>query len=233
VKRVLAGLVALVALASLSGCGGSAKAASATKLSGEFGITQGHCTTARAKPTGSYLVVVSAAAGHALQNPAGGCANPAYTPLSPGTDGGLITGRFQGQPVHVFDAHRNSRAVRLLAPVRFGRYRLGFATSPRDEQDAPGGAAAYPPPAAIATGDALSVDLRSLVVTYAGRAGSSCESSFGLGCWELGSQNALGTYDATTHHYVVDWFTGASFTPRGDSVEVHLEGAFQPGASGS
>ncbi|MBV9871403.1 MAG: hypothetical protein JO214_12365 [Frankiaceae bacterium] len=230
-KRLIGGVAALLTVAALAGCGGSAKAAAPTKLAGQFGITPGHCTTPRAKPTGSYFVAISAAAGHALQNRAGGCANPSYTPLAAGTDGGLITGEFQPQPAKVFDANRNSRAVRLFAPVRFGHYRLGFATSARDEQHAPAGAPAYPPPAAIVTGDTLSVDLRSLVLTYAGRSNSSCRASFGVGCFNLGSKNATGTYDATTHRYVIDWFSGAAFTPNGDSMEFHLEGTFTAGSN--
>jgi hypothetical protein len=231
VRRVLAAAAVAGVLGVSSGCGGNATAASPTRLDGLFRLTAGHCTTAQAKPTGSYLVVVSAAQGHAVHNPRGGCANADYTVLRPGTDGGLTTRKFQGQPSPVFDAHRNSRAARIIAPVRFGPYRLGFATSPQDEQAAPTGAPAFPPPAAIVSGGSLQVDLRSLVLTYAGEPKSSCAQSYGVGCWELGSRSASGTYDAATHHFVIDWFTGESFTPHGDSIEVHLEGTVVPGAS--
>jgi hypothetical protein len=224
--RLIAAMLALAGVGLASGCSGSATAAAPSKLSGVFKLTAGHCSTAHAKPTGSYLMVVSAAQGHAVPNPRGGCANAEYTVLQPGTDGGLETGRFQGQPTPAFDANRDSTVRRIIEPATFGHFRLGFATSPRDEQDAPSGAPAYPPPAALNDHGTLSVDLRSLVMTYAGRANATCAQSFGLGCWDLGSRAAGGTYDATTHHFVIDWFTGESFTPKGDSVEVHLEGTF-------
>jgi hypothetical protein len=232
-SRALVAAAALLSLAGLAGCGGQAKAAgTASRLpAGLFKLTAGHCTTATAKPTGSYLIVISAAENKAAKNPRGGCANPDYTPLTPGSDGGLVIGRFQSQPSPVFDARRNSRADRIITPVDFDGFRFGFATTPLDEQDAPAGEPTYPAPAAIVTGTTLNLDLRSLVVTYAGQPSTSCKQSYGVGCWELGSKSASGTYDAATHHYEIDWFAGESFTSKGDSIEVHLEGTFVPGSS--
>jgi ABC-type amino acid transport substrate-binding protein len=229
-KRVLLAVAALVALGLAAGCGGSAKAAAPTRLIGLFKLTPGHCTTAQAKPTGSYLIAISAAENHAVTNKQGGCADPAYTPLTPGTDGGLITGGFQTEPKPAFDAERNATATRIVKPVAFGRFRFGMSTNPRDEQDAPGGEPAFPAPVALDTDGALAIDLRSLVLTYAGRSHSTCKQSYGLGCWELGSKSASGTYDAATHQFVIDWFSGESFVPNGDSIEVHLEGTFVPGS---
>jgi hypothetical protein len=210
-----------------AGCGtGHAATTSTARLIGLFRLAPGDCTTPHAKPTGSYLIVLSASADRAVRNPAGGCANPDYTPLRPGTAGGLTTGRFQPLPAPAFDAHRNSLASAVIKPVRFGPYTLGVGTDPHDEQGAPSGAPAYPAPVALATGATLDIDLRSLVLTYAGRSGSTCASSYGLGCWELGSKSATGSYDAATRRFVVDWFSGESFSPKGDSIEVHLEGTF-------
>jgi hypothetical protein len=223
---------AVLGIVAVSGCGGSAKAATQSRLpAGLFAPTAGSCTTSDARPSGSYLIVISAAADKAVKNPKSRCANHDYTPLRPGTDGGLALGRFQSLPNPVFDAKRNSTAGKVFAPVDFGAFAIGFATTPRDEQDAPSGAPTYPVPAATVSGSTLNVDLRSLVVTYAGPPNSTCRQSSGLGCWELGSRSATGTYDAATRHFVLDWFAGQSFTPKGDSVEVHLEGTFVPGGS--
>src|SRR3954451_20774676 len=189
-RRAIAAAVVVAGLGFAAGCGGSVKAATPNRLVGLFKISAGHCSSSRAKPTGSYLIVVAAAQARAVRNPRGGCANSDYTPLRPGTDGGLETGSFQGQPRPTFDANRNSTAGRLIAPAFFGRYRLGFATDTRDEQGAPGGAPPYPVPTALDSAVSLTVDLRSLVMTYAGRANSTCAQSYGLGCWDLGSENA-------------------------------------------
>jgi hypothetical protein len=231
-KRKLAGLVAGVALLAAAACSGGHQATpDSTHLEGLFRISAGKCSGTTGLPTGSYLIVLAAVSGKTVGNPDGGCANPAYTLLEPGTDGGLITGEFQQVSGATFDRDRNSRDGRIIAPVAFDKLLVGFGTSSRDEQDAPTGAPAFPEPAAIVAGTVLSVDLRSLVVSYAGNARASCKTSYGVGCWELGSENATGTYDAATGHYSVQWFSGASFTPKGDSIEIHLEGTFVPQSS--
>ncbi|HVW79550.1 MAG TPA: hypothetical protein VHB69_01240 [Mycobacteriales bacterium] len=231
-RRALAALTAGAALVLAAGCSGTHQTTpDATHLDGLFRIAPGACPAASGLPTGSYLVVLSAASGGTVGNPHGGCKNPAYTLLDPGTDGGLVTGEFQQVSGPTFDRHGNSRDGRIIAPVRFGKLDVGFGTSSRDEQDAPAGAPAFPVPSAIVRGSALSVDLRSLVVSYAGDADTSCKTTYGVGCWELGSENATGTYDAATGHYSIQWFSGASFTPKGDSIEVHLEGTFVPSSS--
>ncbi|HEX3707163.1 MAG TPA: hypothetical protein VHV76_11075 [Mycobacteriales bacterium] len=228
-QRRLAGLAVTLAVvvAGCSGGHGSSNATS-TKLTGLFKITPGACATAKGKPTGSYLVVISAAAGKTVGNKHGGCVNPAYTLLRPGADGGLVTGEFQDVSGAAFDSHGNGRANRIVVPTAFGSRRFGIATNTHDQQGAANGQPAYPRPAAIATGSSLRVDLRSLVITYGGPASSTCEQAFGVGCWELGSENATGTYDATSAHYLINWFSGESFTAKGDSIEVHLEGTFVP-----
>jgi hypothetical protein len=226
VRLIGAVSVAVAALIGLSGCGGHATAATTSRLSGMFSVTPGACASPSAKPSGSYLVVVSAAAGKAVRNRQSGCSNRDYTPLRPGTDGGVETGAFQDGPSPLFDARRNSRAGAIIAPTEFDGFRLGFATSEYDEQDSPAGQPAFVPPVAVVTGSHLTVDLRSLVLSYAGRPSSTCRQAFGLGCWQLGSRSATGSYDPTTHRYSITWFAGESFTPKGDSIEVHLEGSF-------
>jgi hypothetical protein len=222
----------VAALGAPAGCGGAAKAAAPQHLDGVFRIAPGACASGHRKPSGSYLIVVSAARSRAVRNPRSTCGDHDYTLLRPGTEGGLTTGRFQPEPSPAFDAHRDSTATHLIAPVAFGPYRLGFATNRRDEQDAPNGAPAYPAPSAIVSEGTLDVDLRSLVMTYAGNAEATCRQSYGVGCWNLGSRSAQGTYDASTRRFTIDWLTGESFVPTGDSIEVHLEGTFDPEATG-
>ncbi len=234
-KPVKTAVLATAALASIglaSGCSGKSQAATPapSKLVGTFHLAAGHCSTKTATPTGSYLIVIAAAADKPVLNKNGGCANPAYTPLTPGKDGGLVTGKFQNEPDPTFDAHRNALATDIIKPVEFGNFALSLATSAKDEQDAPTGPAAFPVPVAQVTGSQLSIDLRSLVLLYGGYPSSTCAQHYGTGCWELGSVSAGGTYDAATHAFVIQWFTGESFVPQGDSLEFHLAGTFTPAA---
>jgi hypothetical protein len=227
-KRRLAALTVGIALAASACSGHSSPTAQSSRLTGLFKITPGACATGKAKPSGSYLVVISAAESKTVPNKQSECQNTAYTLLKPGTDDGLVTGEFQDVPGPAFDKQGDGRADRIVVPTKFGPYRFGIATNTHDQQGAANGAATYPQPEAIVSGSSLRVDLRSLVVTYHGPSSSTCKQAYGVGCWELGSENATGTYDAATGAYDINWFSGESFTPKGDSIEVHFEGTFVP-----
>jgi hypothetical protein len=223
---VLATTVGLL-LSACSGGGGHG-AGAGTSLVGTFRLEPGQCTSATAAPTGSYLEVTDAADAKEVDNPQSGCANRQFTLLAPGTDGGVVTGRFQPDPTPTFDSHGNSLAASIVAPVTFQGTMLGMATNADDEQDGPNGPPAFGAPEASVRGTALTIDLRSLDVTYDGNPGTTCSTASGVGCWNLGSKSVTGTYQPATHHFSVGWFVGETFTPAGDSLTVHLEGTFVP-----
>jgi hypothetical protein len=202
-------------------------------MAGTFRLDAGRCALANAAPTGSYLVVLNAGGGKSVTNPGGGCVNPNYTPLTPGRDGGVVLGDFQPNAQPTFDEQRNSLSDRIINPVAFGPYKLGMATDAHDEQNAPGGTPAFRPPSAERQGRQLHADLRSITITYGGPAGTTCSTAVGVGCWNLGSRSAVGTYDPATKHFAVEWQLGETFTPAGDSLIVHLEGTFIPSPSPS
>ena len=62
-------------------------------------------------------------------------------------------------------------------------------------------------------------------------AGRTCATASGVGCYQLGSRSASGTYDPARHRFTITWFVGESFTPAGDSMTVHLTGIFIPSRS--
>jgi hypothetical protein len=216
-----------VALAACgSGAGGSA--GPSYSLNGTFDLHPGHCTSTNGSPSGSFLVVVDSANAKTVANPAGKCADPDYTPLIPGVDKGIETGTFQNNPTPTFDAHSNSLADALIEPASFLGTKFGMATSAQDVQDAPNGTPAFNPPTATVRGTALTLDLRSLNITYGGTPNTTCSNGQGYGCWNLGSKSANGTYDAKTHQFVVQWFVGEAFTELGDSMIIRFEGTFVP-----
>jgi hypothetical protein len=217
----------------LASCGGgspSAASGPAKSLVGTFEIQGGHCTGSKGAPTGSFLVIVDSAGSKTVGNPNGGCKNKYYTPLSPGTQKGIETGQFQTDPIPTFDAHGDSLADAVIAPVSFLGVKFGMATNPDDVQDAPNGPTAFTPPTATVRGTKLTLNLRSLNITYGGSPNSSCQNNAGYGCWNLGSKLAQGSYDPKTHRYVVQWFVGETFTQLGDSMIVRFEGTFVPRA---
>jgi len=112
----------------------------------------------------------------------------------------------------------------VIQPTSYDGHKFGIGTSPYDVQDAPTGPLAYPPPEALVQGSTLTVDLRSLDVTFEGPPGSTCASAEGLGCWEEGTKAATGTFNALTHHFTLDWLSSQGFTGQAVGVVFHLEG---------
>jgi hypothetical protein len=220
---------------TLASCGGGSPSASGPpkELIGTFELQGGHCAGAHGAPTGSFLVIVDSAGSKTVGNPDGGCANKYYTLLSPGTEKGIETGGFQEDPTPTFDVNGASLADEVIKPVSFLGVKLGMATNPDDVQDAPSGPIAFTPPEATVRGTNLTIDLRSLNITYGGAPNSSCVNDAGYGCWNLGSKAATGSYNAKTHQFVVQWFVGETFTQLGDSMIVRFEGTFVPRHDGS
>jgi hypothetical protein len=229
----LVALLVTLGLASCGGGGGGQATGPARTLLGTFDIQPGKCPSAHKAPTGSFLVIVNSAGGKTVANPAGGCANKFYTPLTPGLDKGIMTGQFQANPTPTFDAHSNSLANAVIQPVSFLGVKFGMGTSANDVQDDPAGSPTFAPPRAVVRGTKLSIDLRSLNITYGGPASTTCVTGHGFGCWNLGSRAATGSYDPKTHDYVVQWFVGETFTQLGDSMIVRFEGKFVPHAKGA
>jgi hypothetical protein len=134
-------------------------------LKGTFTVRAGVCTTGGVT-SGSYFRMIqpggTAAAGPFLQNPSSPCGDKTYTPLLPGTDGGLKTGSQQPQPNPAFDASGNSLAKRILKPVLFFGVKFGESTNATDPQTGLAVAA----PSVNNNGGALSADLRAFNVGW-------------------------------------------------------------------
>jgi hypothetical protein len=98
-----------------------------TNLVGTFSISSGHCAASGA-PSGSYMEVE--VDGTPVPNAASSCSEAAgeYTPLSEGSQG-LVTGRYQADPLPTFDALGNSKASGIISPVRFLANTFGLSTT--------------------------------------------------------------------------------------------------------
>ena len=128
VLAVLAVLAVVPAAASAQSGGAS--------LEGTFRILPGSCAGGQA--SGSWFRMAqpngTAQRGPFFENPDSTCGDQSYTLLSPGTEGGLVTGAFQPRPRDPFDATGNTRAERIIAPVRFGSILFGLSTQRIDAQ---------------------------------------------------------------------------------------------------
>nr|WP_280271428.1 hypothetical protein [Nocardia wallacei] len=132
-------------------------------LDGLFALSPGVC--ANGAVTGSFFRMIlptGDAGGPYLQNSDSRCSDQTVTPLSAGTDGGLIGGDYQPQPAAAFDASGNAQSGRVTTPVRFYGVDFATATNPTDPQTGTGTAL----PQIFADGGRLSGDLSSLGVTW-------------------------------------------------------------------
>lgn len=184
-SRPLITVLSLAGAVALAGCGGSSTAASGAAsgsttpagaaspasaakssaprtLVGYFRLTAGHCGSATSAPTGSYLAMLGAGGNGFVKNPTGGCLNPDYSPLTPGTDGGLVTGAYQPGPSPAFDAKGDSLAQKIFHPVTFFGTAFGGATAAVDAQTS----AHVPPPSITDTGGHLTANLEAFDVAY-------------------------------------------------------------------
>src|SRR5579884_1671576 len=96
----------------------SARAAGAgggTALTGTFRVSAGSCAGA---VTGSWFRMLSPA-GSPVSNNDSPCSDKTYTPLAPGSDGGLVTGSYQPDPSPAFDGTGNGLAHRIFQPAKF------------------------------------------------------------------------------------------------------------------
>ena len=131
------------------------------ELVGTFAITAGDCTDG---VTGSWFKMVmqdgTVEAGPFIQNADSTCAaDPNFSLLVPGTDGGLITGAFQAAPDPAYDGTGNGLAAAIVVPVKFFGVDFAAATD-----------SAATMPMLMATGGELTGDLSAFTAYYDGQA---------------------------------------------------------------
>lgn len=163
-------LVPIMAV-TLAACGGSSSSSSTTaagngkptgshSLVGTFKITTGACSSATAVPTGSYLQM-EGNGGAVVKNSFGGCANATYTPLKPGTKGGLVTGSYEPNPTPPFSGS-NGLADQIVQPASFFGSAFALSTQAVDPQTG----THVPPPTVTSDNGQISGNLAALDVAY-------------------------------------------------------------------
>ncbi|HET7481633.1 MAG TPA: hypothetical protein VFK89_02105 [Actinomycetota bacterium] len=227
-KRLAASVAALMLLGV--GCGSSADASSKTSgenLEGLFKTVAGSCKGG--KTTGSWMRMVQPKGtmdkGPFVENADSNCADLTYTLMTPGTDGGLITGEYQAEPDPAFDKNGNALADRIMQPLSF--YAVQYSVA-YDRVDPQTGTRVDPPTLTIGDDGSLQGELPGWSVSWN-------KQNFNQGAPKPdGSTPGLttgpsGTYDEKTGHFTLEWaseVTGGPFD--GFTGFWHLEGVFEP-----
>ncbi len=228
---VLAGVACLAAAcgsstSSTSAAPSSAKPSGTHVLAGTFDIAPGTCTTGTATPGGSWFQMLGHG-GAVVKNSFGGCANPDYTPLKPGTKGGLVSGTYEPNPTPAF-SESNALADEIVKPVSFFGSDFALATQAVDPQTGK----SVPKPSVTSTAGVLSGNLEAIDAAYNGA------------YFNQGSPKPGGTYPGTTKavsgtiscsgNYTLEWqslIVGGAFN--GYTGVWHLTGTFVPAAGTS
>ena len=152
------------------------------ELIGTFAIDAGDCTSG---VVGSWFKMANpggnATDGPFVPNADSGCtSDPNHSLLTPGADGGLVTGEAQVAPDPAFDATGNGLAAGIFLPVKF--FNVDFAGA----MDADGAA-----PTVMAADGVLTADLTAFTAYY------------GNGMFSQGGE-ATGTIDPMTGEYVLE-----------------------------
>jgi hypothetical protein len=156
-----------------------------------------------------------------------------YTPLRPGTDGGLRTDGYQPAPSPAFagtvdgQPTGNALADRIVAPQTFFQIKFSIVTDAIDPQTGQGD----PLPHIVVQDGKLSGQTTAWAAQWNGLSfnqGSPKPDGTSPGT----TQPVTGTYDAATRHFVLQWkslIIGGPFN--GFTGSWHLEGTFVPAAT--
>ncbi|HEY5198868.1 MAG TPA: hypothetical protein VIJ51_17755 [Solirubrobacteraceae bacterium] len=199
-----------------------------TPLVGTFKIAPG-AFSATGGPAGSYLRMVLAggtiAAGPYFDNLFSGSSDKTYTLITPGSDGGLLTGSYQPAPSPAFGGLLNSAlANRIMAPQAFEGINFSVSTQPVDPQTGQ----AVPPPGINDLDGKLDGEVAAVTAEWANNYFNQGTpkpdgSTPGL------TQPVTGTYDAGTGAYVLEWASTIVGGPFNHFTGYwHLAGTFQP-----
>ena len=193
---------------------------------GTFKITAGTCNPVTGAIAGSYLKLIfpggNVHTGFFFQNTSSRCFDTSFTTISPGTDGGLVTGGFQPGPPRPFAEDGDARANAIIRPVSFAAIDLSLSTQPMDVQTKQPVSA----PAVQNNRGKLSGNVEA--VSAAWRKIYFNQGSPKPGGRRPGLTRSLsGAYNARTHAYTLNWtskIVGGPFD--GFIGQWHLVGTF-------
>lgn len=200
-------------------------------LVGTFRITAGECG-GDGITGGSYFRMATPAGnpenGPWVNNTSSPCDDNTYTPLSPGTDGGLSTEDYQPHPDPAFDDDNNALADRIIQPTGFNGTDFAVAANPVDPQTEE----EVPVPSIDAAGGDLSGQITAWAAAWN-------DQHFNQGSPKPdGDQpgdtfGPTGTYDPATGAFTLEWASLIVGGPFNNFTGVwHLEGTFQAAGGG-
>jgi hypothetical protein len=164
----------------------------------------------------------SVASGKFFDNPDSTCDDKSYTLAVPGTQGGLVTGRYQPNPTPAFSAQGGALVNSIVQPQSFTAIDFSIATNKVDPQTGDH----VPPPSLSVAGGKISGQLEAWSASWN-------KLYFNQGSPKPGGAEpgltapVTGTYNAKTHGFVLSWTSQVVGGPfNGFTGDWHLTGTF-------
>ena len=227
VLRVAAAIALLLATVTACSSGGSSNdSAKGTALVGTFHLNAGACTPTGA--TGTYFRMIDPGGtienGKFFGNPDSKCADKSFSVQAPGSDGGLVTGTYQPSAGKPFDATGNALAARITQPGSFTAIKFGISTNSTDPQTK----RSVPAPSILDNHGTLSGQVTAWSAAWNNlyfNQGSPKPDGSRPGL----TTPVTGTYDESTHAFVLTWASQVVGGPfNGFTGYWHLQGTFVP-----
>jgi hypothetical protein len=194
-----------------------------TPLVGVFSITAGSCSSGT--PSGTYFRMIEPGGtlkGPFLSNGNSPCAVQTYTPMSPGTAGGLSTVAYQPNPSPSFDSSGNGLANTITEPQGFFGVKFSLSTNSTDPQTSLGVAV----PSISNSGGTLSGNLEAISVGWNNQNYNQGSPKPGGSTPGLTSV-PTGTYNAASGAFTLTWASAIVGGPFNSFTGFwHLEGTF-------
>jgi hypothetical protein len=201
----------------------------AQQLVGLFKLDPGTCTGAGVTSGSSFRMINPGGKlgeGPFISNGDSPCGDKTYSPMSPGSDGGLRTGAYQSETAQPFDAGGNGATESIAKGTPFFAVRFAVATNEKDPQT---GAQTTLPTIAVQDGK-LSGDLSAFAASWNNQHFNQGSPKPGAARPGL-TAGPTGSYDPATKKYTLEWSSQIVEGPFNNFTGVwHFEGTFEPKA---
>jgi hypothetical protein len=224
-KARAAALVIALGLGGVLLSAGSAASASGTQLTGKLALTPGKLVSAHSKRyTGTYFrMLLPAATDKYFANPDSRAKDKTYTLLRPGTDGGLVLGRYQPAPSPAFTSAGSALATRITRPETFAGIKFSISTAAVDAQSHRSAGA----PALHVDGNRITGNLSAWTAEWNKIYFNQGAPKPG-GSYPALTQPVTGTYNRRTGAFVIVWYSAIVGGPfSGFTGYWHLQGTLR------
>jgi hypothetical protein len=199
-------LAAIAAAATILTHAGPASSQSATTLTGTLKLTAGRAARVhgRTQYAGTYFrMLLPGQTDQYFKNPDSRAKDQTYTPLRPGSDGGLELGNYQRAPSPAFSANGFALAHRITQPEKFASIKFSISTAHVDAQSG----ATDTVPSVVVRGNKITGNLSAWTAEWNKIYFNQGAPKPAAAPYPGGTRPVIGTYNAKTKAFTITWYS--------------------------